>query len=536
MAWPWEPELNSNVSPLSLESVAPRRGRGSIEPIQFNCAEPNPAETNYEGALRGLRWYSEDGTADSKVMEPSTMKEFCFILICSLALAGESFAQDAVELSETQGSILQTRNEAAVQPGGFTKTDHMTGDWWGCRDRLQAFGVEVFAFYNSIFSGNVSGGLHPRHATYVDDAWVGVKFDLEKLFGWDGGRFVVSGINRNGDDLTSKYIGSIYSTQQMVGGQRPFLYQVYLQQKFWNDQLTAKIGRFGASDDFNTSSLYGYSLNNGINGNIRNVLFDTRFSAYPFAVWAAALFYEPSPEFIVKAGIFQTSDDMFENDDNGLNWGIEGSDGYMAIAQLGWAPEFFKQPVHSARADGEAMTVRDCKTTEATAPRMEGMPGHYWIGFSYSEWDLYPRFGGGTEDHSYGFYAHADQMVFQEAPGSDEGLMVFVASAYYPQDEISIVPFQVNLGLNYKGLIPHREADHTMLYFVYGDISREFARNARAAGGGDPDSEKVIEFAHRIQITPWSYFQPDIQYVVDPGGTGKIRNAVVIGAQMGVTF
>ena len=65
----------------------------------------------------------------------------------------------------------------------------------------------------------------------MDDAFAGLKFDLEKLVGWKGGLFVVSGINRDGEDLTTKYIGSIYSVQQMVGGQRPFLYQVYLQQK-----------------------------------------------------------------------------------------------------------------------------------------------------------------------------------------------------------------------------------------------------------------------------------------------------------------
>ena len=99
--------------------------------------------------------------------------------------------------------------------------------------------MDVFGFYNSIFNGNVSGGIHPRHATYVDGAWLKFKFDLEKLAGWNGGLFVVSGINRNGDDLTTRYIGSIFSTQQSVGGQRPFLYQVYLQQKLWNGRLTA---------------------------------------------------------------------------------------------------------------------------------------------------------------------------------------------------------------------------------------------------------------------------------------------------------
>ena len=94
----------------------------------------------------------------------------------------------------------------------------------------------------------------------------------------------------------------------------------------------------------------------------------------------------------------------------------------------------------------------------------------------------------------------------------------------------------MNAGLNYKGLFPPRNNDRTMLHFIYGDISRDYARSVRVPGGRLADSEKVFELAHRFQVTPWSYFQPDIQYVIDPGGTGEIPDALVIGAQMGVTF
>src|SRR5207249_11077174 len=105
--------------------------------------------------------------------------------------------------------------------------------------------------------------------------------------------------------------------------------------------------------DFNASPFYGYSLNNGIDGDIRNVLFDTRFSAYPFPVWAAALLYNPSPEFNVKLGLFQTSKDMFDNTEHGLDWSISGEDGYTAIAQFGWTPQLFRQAVSSGAADGK---------------------------------------------------------------------------------------------------------------------------------------------------------------------------------------
>jgi len=127
-------------------------------------------------------------------------------------------------------------------------------------------------------------------------------------------------------------------------------------------------------------------------------------------------------------------------------------------------------------------------------------------------------------------------MVYQETAGSDQGLYVFLASGYYPQTEISIVPFQVNAGLHYKGLFPTRADDRTIVHFIYGDISGDYARSVRQPGGQLADSEKVIEFGHRFQVTKWSYFQPDLQWVIDPGGTGDIADAFVIGAQMGVTF
>jgi porin len=45
-----------------------------------------------------------------------------------------------------------------------------------------------------------------------------------------------------------------------------------------------------------------------------------------------------------------------------------------------------------------------------------------------------------------------------------------------------------------------------------------------------------IEVGHRFQITPSIYAQPSIQYVVNPGGTGDIDDALVIGVQAGVTL
>src|SRR4029077_10144538 len=177
-----------------------------------------------------------------------------------------------------------------------------------------------------------------------------------------------------------------YDVQQTVGGQTIFFYQLFLEQRFWDDKASLKLGRFGASDDFNGSKIYGLYMNNGIDGNIRNVLFDTQFSAYPFATWAARLRLHPTPEVNLQVGVFQTWTDIFDRTHNGLNWGIRGEDGVMILAQAGWTPELFKREVPTA-SDGNS----DGKN--APAPVMKGMPGHYWIGGSFSPWKGYSQFG-----------------------------------------------------------------------------------------------------------------------------------------------
>jgi porin len=45
-----------------------------------------------------------------------------------------------------------------------------------------------------------------------------------------------------------------------------------------------------------------------------------------------------------------------------------------------------------------------------------------------------------------------------------------------------------------------------------------------------------LEVGYRIQLNRFLYIQPDIQYIVQPGGTGAIPNTLVLGAQIGVSF
>jgi porin len=127
-------------------------------------------------------------------------------------------------------------------------------------------------------------------------------------------------------------------------------------------------------------------------------------------------------------------------------------------------------------------------------------------------------------------------MVYQVKPGSDKGLVLWTTCGYYPQDNISVMPFQTNIGAIYKGLFPGRDEDREIFGIIYGRFSRQYAHSVEAAGNGNPEYEMVLEASHRFQFTKFAWLQPDIQYVIRPSGTGHIPNAVVIGAEWGITF
>jgi len=315
-----------------------------------------------------------------------------------------------------------------------------------------------------------------------------------------------------------------------VGGSTIYLYNLTLEQKFLQDIGSFKFGRLSAGDDFASSPLYGYYLNNGIDGQIKAVVLDTRFSTYPYPIWGARLRFDPSSEWNSMTGVYQVSDTMFNPHYNGINFSIHG--GVSVIQQFAWTPEFDKRPVE---ADSASSTGRDTKEV-AEAPKMRGMPGHYAISGYWSNSD-YSQFGTAVKTRiSYGFFAQADQMIYRQAPGSDLGLTVWATATYAPQQNIAIIPFQFSGGLNYKGLLPGRPEDRTIFGVIYGNHSSNYSNSLNAMGGPSATEETDYEWGYRVQVTPFAYIQPDLQYITRPYGTGNIPNAVVIGAQFGLVF
>jgi porin len=57
-------------------------------------------------------------------------------------------------------------------------------------------------------------------------------------------------------------------------------------------------------------------------------------------------------------------------------------------------------------------------------------------------------------------------------------------------------------------------------------------------------SETVVEATYQYQVNPWLQLQPDVQYVMNPGGgianpnnpTQTIKNELILGVRANITF
>lgn len=236
-------------------------------------------------------------------------------------------------------------------------------------------------------------------------------------------------------------------------------------------------------------------MNNGIDGNPQSLPVNATFSAYPWASWAARLRVDPSPEWNAQLGVYQVSNRTFARNLNGLNMAFEPTDGVMFVGQVGWTPEFLK-----GRVKGIPTEAEEAEGIEQIEGDMHGMPGHYWFGAYYSTWE-YAQFGTTrTAANAYGFYWHADQTVYQESLGSDQGRTLWSAFVLSPQQNIARLPFQWNAGAVYQGLIPCRDNDSTILGLAYGNFSSDCS-DAGLAYQADPASyELALEVGYRIQL------------------------------------
>ena len=216
------------------------------------------------------------------------------------------------------------------------------------------------------------------------------------------------------------------------------------------------------------------------------------------------------------------------------------------------------------RTNGGALWFAEAQWARNQGKDAAGLPGTFKIGAWYhSGYFADQRIGADglsladplsngqplLRHGDYSVYALADQTLWRPAGATDGGINCFVRFMGAPADR-NLVEFSFDGGVTWKGIVPSRGDDTAGLGLEWARVGDEASKLdgdiARFSGEPYPVRrwEAVLEWTYQAQIRAWWQLQPDIQYVVRPGGgiaelddpAQRAGDALVLGLRSIVTF
>jgi len=400
-------------------------------------------------------------------------------------------------------------------------SEHLLGDWYGQREWLEDHGfTPTFTFVTDAL-GNPSGGM--RHGfTGFSNVAFSLVTDLEKLYGPKGGSFEFSTSYRFERSLSQKYIGNTFNVQQVCCGATFRVVNVAYRQQLLDDRVTFRVGRIATGDDFLVSPYNYIFVQNGFDGNPVGIFFNAPgMTAYPNATWGALLKVRPTERTYVMSGWYNGDPSTRANKHHGLDWSL----------------------------DGQLFTIEEVGYQRNGLSGDTGLLGNYKAGFWYDN-SRFPDFntaGRGVAPHddrgNWGLYGLFDQVLVRFGePGSQRGFGVTGSILGSPDESVSQMPFFFTAGFLVRGVFPSRPTDVGGFGIVYGHFSNDRQDAQRRAQQLDPmvgvqRYEMALEWTYRFRFLKNAlFFQPDLQYIIRPGGTGRVPDALALGFQAGVNF
>jgi porin len=126
-----------------------------------------------------------------------------------------------------------------------------------------------------------------------------------------------------------------------------------------------------------------------------------------------------------------------------------------------------------------------------------------------------------TYRNNNGLYLLGEQQLWKM---ENRSLGVFVQLGVSPK-KVNTSRYYVGAGLNYAGLLNRRGEDVLGIAFAHDGIQTF------------PGNETVIELTYQFPVCPFLFLQPDIQYIINPAGSGqKLDNCLAAILRFGISL
>jgi len=444
------------------------------------------------------------------------------VTLAALNLAAEALAQTTIG---SQGLLQQ---------------DTLTGDWGGLRTRLVNSGFTFALQQQSEFWVNTLGGFS-RGGAADGLLTLSLAVDLDKAVGWKGGSLFASGFQIEGVGPTPLRVGALQLVSNIEATQSTKLYDLWFEQQMFGGKFSLRFGQEGANDELMLSQNAELYLNSSF-GFPPLMALDLPSGGpnYPLATPFARAKYQPNDEITLIGAVFNGdpappgSGDPQLLDRHGTAFRLD--DHTLSFAELWYAPGFLAKI-------GLPATYK-VGTWVATGPFAD--PLYDTAGLTLAN----PASSGVPFQHAtdHAFYAVVDQTLWKK-PGTDtQGISAFLQVMTAPDDR-NLSSLFIAGGFNWNGPLPGRSSDIAGIAATFagiGTAARQFSEDLifyAGTGVAYSTGETVIEATYKVQLAPWLFVQPDLQYVVNPG-TGiptaqsavPLKNALVFGVRLAVSF
>lgn len=411
-------------------------------------------------------------------------------------------------------------------------------------DGLAAKGLNFGVTYIGDNMTNVSGGTG-RGAIHFGRVDFSVDADLEKLLGWNGGRFFANTFGIYGRGLTRNYLHNLATISEIEALPEARLYNAYFEQSFYNNALSIRGGQQAAdveffdsqTDDLFVNGTFGWPAGKATN-------LPAGGPAPPIAVPGIRVKAALSDQITVFGAVFNGNaarpgdGDPQLRDNHGLAFRV--NDPPWVIGQVRWDYEisFGGRPLagnftpgawhHFGQFDDQRFTTQGLSIADPSGTGIAAkLRGNFGV-FAVVEQTLY----------------RPESVTQKGVSASVPGVTAFVRIAYSPPDR-NLIDLYLDGGIGFAGMVPGRPLDRFGMAVAYMRISnaaRNLDRDVQFFGDlPSPvrSNETLLEMIYEAHIKPGWLLAPYFQYVFrpsggipnpnDPSGLSRIGDAAVFG-------
>lgn len=433
------------------------------------------------------------------------MQELVAKLVCLVWAALFVFAALAHSQSSGLGETLSgpDSHETGQGPRG-----HLFGEWGGERTRLLERGVRFDFQYISDSLWNLKSEQKERLASWNRFRGT-VDIDFGALLDLPGWYFHATALWQAGGNLGT-YLGLLTSPSGMSSGDTFRLDSWWVEKRWLNERLTARVGQFAGQDFYGaqhdaTSFIFepmGYALGN---------LFTDFESFDPPSTPAFEVRVVPIRHLYVKSMVEAEDRIPFAHNPTGLVPQFRGVP--VSISEIGFTP------------GKRASSVRAFDNVESR----KGYSGLYQFGASYNPGKFTTAASTKPTSGNYLLYWMASQGLWRVDPKGGKGLDATFAYDWSPPG-INRNNKLLTAGLRFNEPLPLRIHNTMSFGYVQNHLSPQFL----PVGTPPWKAEQGIEFNALLDVAPMILVQPVVQCYVNVGG--RMQNALVFGFRTKVEF